>query len=90
MSKIIVVSAVFKEENQVGQHKCGKCGNVFPRKELHLQDVLAISNPGHIESRFYGMPIEFNNLFVKSSCPSCKWHNQEDENLVMINCKLER
>jgi len=90
---IAVVNAIVKEEKVVGLFKCTQCGSSFPRKELHLQDVLVIVNPKPLctqrGNRFFGEPMEFKNLFVLSKCPSCGFHNQDKEDIITIGCKLD-
>lgn len=90
MSTIVVVGAIKNKETIVGVHKCVKCGKDFSQKELHLQDVLVIFNPGHLNleigSKIYGLPTELSNLFIRSQCPSCQEPNQVGSDLVVLNC----
>jgi hypothetical protein len=59
---------------------CRKCRKRFSQKEEHYQEVIALIDPLKLcksgKSRLVGVPLEMDNVFIKSSCPNCGFHNQ--------------
>lgn len=72
-----------KEENVV----CHQCGAEFSQKEEHFQEAFVfksqfIDMPD--KPMLVGIPFEMANVFVKSRCPYCGFHNQNERGGIFL------